>query len=156
MIADVLAEQLPLQNAHDSVIITFDDKGVSSHPNHISLNDGAKAFMRRMNAAMKNYSSKSPKRSSITLYALRSTNMLRKYISVFDAPMTLVNHVISGKHTEAVSPTSLLFIGDLPDYRIAQKAMTTAHKSQMVWFRWGWIGVSRYMVMNDLVKGEVL
>jgi len=28
--------------------------------------------------------------------------------------------------------------------------MTTAHKSQMRWFRWGWIVLSRYMVVNDL------
>ncbi len=32
----------------------------------------------------------------------------------------------------------------------AWKAMTTAHASQMVWFRYGWIVFSRYMVMNDL------
>lgn len=32
----------------------------------------------------------------------------------------------------------------------AWKAMVTAHRSQMVWFRWGWIVFSRYMYMNDL------
>jgi N-acetylglucosaminylphosphatidylinositol deacetylase len=30
--------------------------------------------------------------------------------------------------------------------------MTTAHESQMRWFRWGWISLSRYMVLNDLKK----
>jgi len=30
--------------------------------------------------------------------------------------------------------------------------MTTAHKSQMVWFRYGWIWNSRYMIVNDLQK----
>lgn len=33
--------------------------------------------------------------------------------------------------------------------------MTTAHVSQMRWFRWGWIGLSRYMVVNDLKRVDV-
>lgn len=32
----------------------------------------------------------------------------------------------------------------------AWSAMTEAHKSQMLWFRYGWICLSRYMVVNDL------
>jgi hypothetical protein len=27
--------------------------------------------------------------------------------------------------------------------------------SQMRWFRWGWIGLSRYMVVNDLKRVDV-
>jgi N-acetylglucosaminylphosphatidylinositol deacetylase len=41
------------------------------------------------------------------------------------------------------------------EMRRAQKAMTVAHKSQMRWFRWGWIGASRYMVVNDLKLAKV-
>jgi len=25
----------------------------------------------------------------------------------------------------------------------------------MKWFRWGWIGVSRYMIINDLKKEKI-
>lgn len=32
----------------------------------------------------------------------------------------------------------------------AREAMTSAHVSQMIWFRYGWITLSRYMFMNDL------
>ena len=32
----------------------------------------------------------------------------------------------------------------------AWRVMTRAHRSQMVWFRYGWITFSRFMVMNDL------
>jgi N-acetylglucosaminylphosphatidylinositol deacetylase len=39
--------------------------------------------------------------------------------------------------------------------RAAQQAMTGAHKSQMRWFRWGWVGLSRYMVVNDLKLEKV-
>jgi N-acetylglucosaminylphosphatidylinositol deacetylase len=28
--------------------------------------------------------------------------------------------------------------------------MISAHQSQMVWFRYGWITLSRYMYINDL------
>jgi len=47
-------------------------------------------------------------------------------------------------------PSPLLFLSAPQEVRIAQKAMTNAHKSQMRWFRWGWIWLSRYMVVNDL------
>ena len=167
LMADLLAEQLApkelqttqhasqsSRDAHVDVIITFDSGGVSSHPNHISLNEGARAFIKRMNMEMRMQSDTSSESSALTLYALRSTNVLRKYLSILDAPMTMLKYIVSEKHSAAL-PSSLLFLGDLQKYMVAQKAMTTAHKSQMVWFRWGWIGVSRYMVMNDLAKEEI-
>ena len=52
-------------------------------------------------------------------------------------------------------PRRLLYLSDIQGYRIAQKAMTQAHKSQMRWFRWGWIGVGRYMVVNDLKREKI-
>jgi len=53
-------------------------------------------------------------------------------------------------------PTPLLFVSGPGGVRQAQKAMTTAHKSQMKWFRWGWIGISRYMIVNDLKVEKVV
>ena len=50
----------------------------------------------------------------------------------------------------------LLFVNSIGEYRRAQKAMTKAHKSQMRWFRWGWIVVGRYMVVNDLRRERVV
>lgn len=47
-------------------------------------------------------------------------------------------------------PSPLLFFSGPKEMWTAQKAMTTAHISQMRWFRWGWIGLSRYMVVNEL------
>ena len=164
LIADVLSERLMLtgrqttqpassksQKAHVDVVITFDEEGVSSHPNHISLNDGAKAFIKQIRGATDIPSTTSREESSLVLYALRSTNVLRKYLSVFDAPMTMLQHFTSKQHTVAL-PSSLLFLSNLSNYKIARKAMTMAHKSQMVWFRWGWISLSRYMLLNDLTK----
>lgn len=52
-------------------------------------------------------------------------------------------------------PSPLLFMSSPGEIRVAQQAMTSAHKSQMRWFRWGWIGLSRYMVINDLKLEKV-
>jgi len=53
-------------------------------------------------------------------------------------------------------PSPLLFMSGLGEVRTAQRAMTTAHKSQMRWFRWGWIALSRYMIVNDLKLEKVV
>lgn len=45
---------------------------------------------------------------------------------------------------------SSLIGGNGENYGTARRAMTEAHQSQMVWFRWGWIVLSRYMYINDL------
>ncbi len=53
-------------------------------------------------------------------------------------------------------PAGLVFLSSLAPgtagggLATAWRAMTTAHTSQMVWFRYGWIIFSRYMVINDL------
>jgi N-acetylglucosaminylphosphatidylinositol deacetylase len=49
-------------------------------------------------------------------------------------------------------PTRLMFLSDTGGYRQAQVAMTQAHRSQMRWFRWGWIVIGRYMIVNDLKR----
>ena len=106
------------------VLITFDEGGVSGHPNHISLLHGAREFV---------------KGRGVELWTLRTVGLVRKYAFVLDALWTL-----GGAGERKV------FVSTIEQVRTAQKAMTTAHVSQMRWFRWGWIGLSRYMVMNDL------
>ncbi|KAF2438605.1 phosphatidylinositol glycan class L [Karstenula rhodostoma CBS 690.94] len=130
-------------------IITFDAHGISSHPNHISLYNGAHAFLK---ALMHRHSGWE---CPIKLYTLTTTSILRKYLSIVDAPATVVGAVVRRKELGGF-PTPLVFASSPVGYRTAQKAMTTAHESQMRWFRWGWITVSRYMVLNDLKKERTL
>lgn len=134
--------------ANIDVLITFDKQGISSHPNHISLYHGALAFAQSI---MQSHSGWEP---AIKLYTLTSVNVFRKYTSIFEAPLTVASAILSKKEGGNF-PTPLLFVSGLGGYRKAQKAMTAAHQSQMVWFRWGWIGVSRYMIVNDLVKARI-
>lgn len=129
-----------------TVIITFDDDGISSHPNHISCLNGVRDYIRTIS-------------STTHLYTLTTVPLWRKYLSTFDGPLSLMFHNInisSGTLSDSTAiPAGLLLVNTPAQTRIAQKAMTHAHVSQMRWFRWGWIGLSRYMVINDLVLESV-
>ena len=141
--ASIPSKEAPQANI--DVIITFDAHGVSSHPNHKSLYHGAHSFLK---ALMHRHSGWE---CPIKLYTLTTTTVFRKYLSLLDAPATLIAAIVMKKQLGEF-PTPLLFASSPIGYRTAQKAMTTAHESQMRWFRWGWIGLSRYMIINDLKK----
>ncbi|KAF1994920.1 phosphatidylinositol glycan class L [Amniculicola lignicola CBS 123094] len=145
--ASVSAKEAPQANI--DAIITFDADGVSQHPNHKSLYAGAHAFLK---ALMHRHSGWE---CPVKLYTLTTTNVLRKYISVLDGPITVASALFKKKELGAY-PTPLTFVSSPVGYRTAQKAMTTAHESQMRWFRWGWISLSRYMILNDLKKEKTL
>lgn len=131
--------------ANIDVLITFDAHGISSHPNHISLYHGCRTFVAALS-------------SPVDLYTLTTVNFFRKYASFLDAFATLLlawrSVGVSEKQAgEDAHPASLVFLSSFTgdkSHATAWKAMTEAHKSQMVWFRYGWITLSRYMVINDL------
>ncbi|GAD96071.1 N-acetylglucosaminyl-phosphatidylinositol deacetylase, putative [Paecilomyces variotii No. 5] len=146
------------------VLLTFDKHGVSNHPNHRSLYYGALAFLRSLMKGKTGYS------CPVTLYTLSTTNILRKYAGVLDAPVTMfvgamsnLRDVLGGSKIKKVksstggstAPGRLLFVSNVNQWLRAQGAMTKAHQSQMVWFRWGWITIGRYMVVNDLKKEKI-
>lgn len=85
------------------------------------------------------------------MYTLTTTNFVRKYSSIIDAMLTVVMSLFQRKKSGDF-PTPMLTVSGVSGLRKAQMAMTNAHQSQMRWFRWGWIGISRYMVVNDLVR----
>ncbi|KAL4887409.1 putative deacetylase LmbE-like domain-containing protein [Aspergillus karnatakaensis] len=133
-------------------LITFDTDGISSHINHRSLYHGAKHFLSTLMKDKRGYS------CPVTLYTLTSTNIARKYIGVLDAPITMVSglfDLLSSKGKGKGDPVRLLFVSSINEWIAAQGAMVKAHKSQMVWFRWGWISLGRYMVVNDLRRERV-
>ncbi|KAF2646418.1 phosphatidylinositol glycan class L [Massarina eburnea CBS 473.64] len=142
-IASISSKEAPRANI--DAIVTFDADGISSHPNHKSLYNGAHTFLK---AFMHHHSGWE---CPIKLYTLTTTSVFRKYLGVLDAPATLVGATVRRKELGSF-PSPLVFASSPVRYRTAQTAMTTAHKSQMRWFRWGWITSSRYMVINDLKK----
>lgn len=128
------------------VLITFDTGGVSGHPNHASLYHGARAFLASL------IHGKDGWQPPVDLYTLTSVSILRKYTSFVDVLPTIVSWAFGSDFKDKKHPAALVFLNGLGNGGIttAWKAMTTAHKSQMVWFRYGWITFSRYMVVNDL------
>lgn len=170
-IAQVLADAFvpsrtapePLQDkpsATIDVLITFDAGGVSNHPNHRALYAGAVLFLRTL---MRGYSGWE---CPVALYALPTVNILRKYSSVFDALLTMtvgaISNVTGGlagdkKISRAERGAErVLFMSGLQRYWRAREAMVKGHRSQMVWFRWGWITLGRYMVVNDLKRERIV
>jgi N-acetylglucosaminylphosphatidylinositol deacetylase len=125
------------------VLITFDGSGISSHPNHISLFHGARHFISSLIEARPGWD------CPVGLYTLTTVGIARKYASFADVLVSSITEMMGAKEMGS-RPSPLLFVSDWKNLRRAQKAMTDAHISQMRWFRWGWIGLSRYMVMNDL------
>ncbi|KAI0976349.1 putative deacetylase LmbE-like domain-containing protein [Xylaria arbuscula] len=131
------------------VLITFDGTGISSHPNHISLYHGARTFITSL------LRGKPGRASPVDLYTLTSVGVARKYASFLDTFATIATLVFrGGRKSGKGNPGTLINMSNLfggrESYGSARRAMTDAHKSQMVWFRWGWILLSRYMVINDL------
>lgn len=160
LLTEAFAPQLERQRASDSakptanidVIITFDETGVSSHPNHISLYHGARAFVGSLVKGKPGWT------NPVDLYTLSSVNMLRKYTFFYDMFATLATFAMSVGKANKDRPPTLVFMNQLAGegaLGTAWSAMTTAHKSQMVWFRYLWIGFSRYMLMNDLKREKV-
>jgi N-acetylglucosaminylphosphatidylinositol deacetylase len=137
------------------VLITFDAGGVSGHPNHISLYHGAKAFVAALVAGKPGWA------PPVDLYTLTTVPVARKYSAFLDVLATLTSWAIGAEKADKKRPGGLVFLNGLAGHgsiKTAWSAMISAHKSQMVWFRYGWITLSRYMYINDLrlekVKGR--
>ncbi|CAL5870740.1 uncharacterized protein PFLUO_LOCUS4980 [Penicillium psychrofluorescens] len=143
------------------VLLTFDQHGISNHPNHRSLYHGAVHFLRELMKDKAGYT------CPVTLYTLTSTSIFRKYAGVLDAPVTMALGAWSNlasrftstksksKAASDAGPVRLLFVSSIGEWMTAQSAMVKGHASQMVWFRWGWITLGRYMTVNDLKREKV-
>jgi len=136
------------------VLITFDEHGISSHPNHKALYHGAVLFLKNIMRGHSGYA------CPVALYTLSSINIFRKYSFILDSIPTLLGGIYGRIFENATSRRTvnkqgadrLVFINDIVRYSKARAAMVSGHKSQMVWFRWGWITLGRYMVLNDLKR----
>ena len=93
----------------------------------------------------------------VELYSLTSIPLFRKYIGVLDAPITMLiaplRDAIRARGRRRRE--TLLYVSSFGEWRRGVGAMVRGHRSQMRWFRWGWVGVGRYMVINDLRRVDV-
>lgn len=105
----------------------------------------------------------------LSIYNLKSVSLPRKYSSILDvfasvllSLLTILNPFSSlsknnpsttssgAKRNTKTWPSHLLYVSGPTEWWNGVRAMVRGHRSQMVWFRWGWVGVGRYMVVNEL------
>ncbi|KAH8101197.1 LmbE-like protein [Cristinia sonorae] len=128
-----------------TTILTFDGKGISSHPNHISLPNGISHLV----ATFPSNASSPPPR----VFTLITVPLVHKYIGVLSpllAKLDLsVGDLLARAHIAGIGPPSIpVAISDVAQYRTALRAMQQ-HSSQLVWFRWLYVSFSRYMWVNE-------
>uniref|UniRef100_A0A8D8YV19 N-acetylglucosaminylphosphatidylinositol deacetylase n=1 Tax=Cacopsylla melanoneura TaxID=428564 RepID=A0A8D8YV19_9HEMI len=104
-------------------VITFDEQGVSEHPNHIAVFE-AMAYLTLNHLLPRN----------VCFYSLDTVNRLRKYSSMLDF---LTSFFLS---------KSCLILSLKQQYQVV-KALA-CHQSQFVWFRKLYILISRYATIN--------
>jgi len=145
-------------------IITFDIHGVSKHPNHISVCEGALRFKATFTAP--------PKQPTLTpslhhrprLWTLESVRLARKYSGVFNALSTKLVLAVGGSLQKVLQAMSFdvpkpkvtrVTIVATPSQYVASVAAMRKHATQLVWFRYLYVSFSKYMWVNDLVEMQV-
>ncbi|ODV83726.1 hypothetical protein CANARDRAFT_29713 [[Candida] arabinofermentans NRRL YB-2248] len=151
------------------VILTFDDAGVSSHPNHISLFNGVSKFMNLQQSVQS--------ASSVNFFKLKTWPIYIKFSSHVITNFELLLHHIksqaglcqrfqslpnqlgfqqslrqySNSFYGSSDFDSIVIYSDFYSWFVNMSAMTYAHHSQIVWFRWFWLFFSKYMNSNELI-----
>lgn len=161
-------------------VVTFDAQGVSRHPNHRSSFEGARAFAEAMHVKAGGTGWEVPvavyalrsvhvaRKYSGALDVVASMVMSIWHVLTRKDKEKLGWSSLQGRNTRSKEreditegeggrlvsmgklPTHLLYVSGLNDWRKSLGAMVNGHKSQMVWFRWGWISLGRYLWVNDL------
>ncbi|KAH8660927.1 putative deacetylase LmbE-like domain-containing protein [Tricladium varicosporioides] len=125
------------------VLITFDGQGVSQSANHQLLYHGAINWLNGLGQIAEGAS----------LYCLTTTNIFRKYISMFDAPITVALALLARTRPRIQGPPNqLVFLSNSSGHLKAHIAMTNRHISEILWFQYVWNGLSRYIGINDLKR----
>lgn len=121
-----LAERIlgVIKRVNANAVVTFDGSGVSGHPNHIAL---YKAIYNLW---------KTKQLDEVSVFTLETTNLVRKYISVLDIPLSSISNMYT-------------FVS-LPREIMQSWQAMAAHESQLVWFRKLYMIFSRYMYVNTL------
>jgi len=131
VITEYLEDRVQASGPFDA-IITFDEGGVSLHPNH-----------RACYNAIRHLTESSILSPSMSLYALQTVPVTIKFLSL---PLAVARQLIPANPLHRVR-----FLSSLKGYFIAIRAMT-AHQSQLVWFRYLYIMTSIYMYNNELIR----
>ncbi|KZT25688.1 LmbE-like protein [Neolentinus lepideus HHB14362 ss-1] len=134
-IADVVLSYVSEENI--TTVLTFDEKGISSHPNHISLYHGTSLAL-----------TLDPSRN-LKAYALVSTPVLPKYLGFSSGLVAKLRGILFMLSEQ--EQAQVVIAASMSEYATALRAMLQ-HWSQLVWFRWLYITFSRYMWINEWLE----
>ena len=134
-----------LQGRRSSVLLTFDDKGVSKHVNHIACHEAVSNLVQ----------DESNVKAALYLDSY-GDNIVLKYSAFFWEIWKLtrdwfLHRVLpTSSYNENKPATEITLMSDYSSYILSFASMLHSHKSQMVWFRYGWWTFSRFVFVNDL------
>ncbi|KAI0066825.1 LmbE-like protein [Artomyces pyxidatus] len=137
-----------------TTILTFDYRGISMHPNHISLFFGVSRLLsdiRGTNPPVRAFSLVSV--PTLVKYVGVAAPLLAKLDLAFSRALTFFgfSHPFAAKgatHSQSALP---VFVAGVDGYLTAARAIVK-HRSQLVWYRYLYLVFSRYMWVNEWVE----
>ncbi|KAG0671162.1 N-acetylglucosaminyl-phosphatidylinositol de-N-acetylase [Maudiozyma exigua] len=145
----------PKQN---NLLLTFDSNGVSGHINHRTCHSIAMTYKSNhdntilllldsySNNILKKYSAFTLELIKIIIHFFFET--YERFCQNKFIPSNLLNYYNDKLQTK--NNDKITFFIPFPKYVFAYATMLNAHKSQVVWFRYGWWALSRFVFVNDL------
>ncbi|CCI49896.1 unnamed protein product [Albugo candida] len=129
-IANIIQRQFDGGNTFQA-IFTFDEFGVSAHPNHIAVYRGVRLALEKFDSA------------KVFGFALKSTNLARKYIGVLDVAILRIQQILSTKKSGLSDELAMFTWRPWWNYQLM-----AIHASQFVWYRRLFVIFSRYTYLN--------
>jgi N-acetylglucosaminylphosphatidylinositol deacetylase len=130
---EVAVEYLEQYLANTDAVVTFDAGGVSGHANHKSARLAALYWMRAS--------------AGRRVWELESVPIFNKYLFPVDALVKAYFYNRDGPATHGDTQV----VSSNAEYSVTRRAMMEGHVSQMRWFRYGWMYLSRYPWVNRLL-----
>ncbi|GMG29913.1 unnamed protein product [Ambrosiozyma monospora] len=133
-------------SSNDTVMLSFDEFGVSSHANHKSTHFAVKQFSAKHGIKMFKLITW-PIWNKFSLFFLTNLELIWKYAKYL---FGITHDVQFSIGQFKYSDHSFIIYNDFNNWFVSLSTMTYAHYSQLVWFRFFWIFISRYMNANEL------
>ena len=143
-IAQLVRKRVTVSKA--ALVLTFDEAGVSGHPNHIALFNGVSLYCTGRPSTV------------VPCYSLESVTLLRKFTGLLDIFTTFMGAIFAwllsscsshGLTRDAHAEETVLVTNS--DILLPHRAMS-CHRSQYVWFRRLSVMFSRYGYINTFKR----
>ena len=156
-ITSSLSQKIDIKNRNlNQIIVTFDSYGVSDHINHKSCHAAVKKLVDDYAQLGTKKNERTPHITALYLRSYRNNIVLKYNSFIWEilkmlynliSPFRRVIHALPSKTT--AESNRILLMNTHAQYTLAFAAMLNAHKSQVVWFRYGWWILSRFVFVNE-------